>query len=753
MAVEFFVDPYNIERESYDLELKLDLASLREIRVRMNENLASGSIRNLRIRLIHEGLLKRFSDYLGINGVKVTFTPTPRGRVTEKLKAPLPKWITDDVIIETGTLELLDNDQEITLEEIYRAILGFDGDLLSLSTFMTGYHDNFELFSDSLNERTCFNFVYETLKHQIQQEDFRELIDNIHGQAEGRRYIEKLAYASQIEALRQYADNEGLSVALPPMPVSVELLRDTFFYINSLAFPNINGALSKLFEQAMAAAKKTNDSCILERFPIMPVEGFFEGFVGLILSNYSANMEGFVQASLSMIPEDYHADLNKLLLNHSVDNLPIDADIDTTLAWAESYFKVLQEGWVEGASIPDGLETHFSDWYLQNRVRVARSKHDWTRVSASIQQSLKDREVVVVYMVDALSGIHLHDITTMFAEKLPKCHVSSRLCFAPTPTLTEVGKTAVLTGKKPYSLSQNNEKALLAVYSEQGLSEQGLTVHKSWEHRKAVRLNESTELYLYLENRIDECLHDRKQYEEYSAYGRVVDFVVGNIAKHAQEASAAAERWSKKIKFIVTADHGVTKSPNQIKFDADKVKERIVLNADNSDAPEGLYKFDTGYRNLGTCIVPKNRDSFLEVAFSHGGLTPEEVLIPWIEITSNDPKEVPFAQTDMNVSCHTIGEKKWNITLNANLHTDEDLISFRVSPPFSIIGNGNWDSVSGQLLLSMGSTVNHAGLVAVDLNVDFKGKHLITVPLEIDFPKSLVKQDKASSAFDDMLGF
>lgn len=753
MAVEFSVDPYNLERESYDLELKLDLASLREIRVRINENLASGSIRNLRVRLIHEDLLKRFSDYLGIKGVKVTFSPTPRGRITEILKTTLPNWVTDEAIIKSGALDSFTSDEEVTLNDIYRVILGFGEEPLSLSLFMTRYHENFELFSESLNERTCFDFVYQSLKHQIQQEDFRELINDIHNQPEGNRYIEKLAYASQIETLRCYANSGNFSVALPPMPVSIGVLRDVVFYINSMASPSIKVALGRLFEQALAVVKKNNESGILERFPVMPVEDFFEGFVDLILSNYSACMEGFVRDNLRNIPEQYHADLNKLLLNHSVDKLPIDADIDTALDWAGGYLKVLREGWMEGVSVPDGLETHFSDWYLENRVRVSRSKYDWTGVSASIKQSLKNREVVVVYMVDALSGVHLDDITTLLAEKLPKCHVNSRLCFAPTPTLTEVGKTAVLTGKNPYTLSKDNEKAMLHVYSEHGLSEQGLTLHKSWEHRKAGRLHENTELYLYLENRIDDCLHERKQYEGYSAYGRVVDHVIANIAKHASEAFAAAERWSKKIKFIVTADHGVTKSPNQINFDGDKVKERVVLNADGYNASSELYKFDTGYRSLGACIVPKNRSSFQEVAFAHGGLTPEEVLIPWVELTSNDPKEIPFFLNDKTVTCHSIGEKKWNITLNAKQNSDEDFISFRVSPPFSIIGNGNWDVVSGQLHLSLGSTVNHEGLVAVDLNVDFKGKHLTTVPLEVDFPKALVKQDKASSEFDDMLGF
>ncbi|PHJ42779.1 hypothetical protein [Vibrio sp. PID17_43] len=753
MAVEFLVDPYNIDSDSFDLVIQHDLASVREARLRINENLASGSIRNLRIRIVHESLLRRFSDYLGINGVKVTFTPSPRARITEAIKSTLPDWVSEDVIIQSDCLRSLRDIENLSIEDVYRSILGFTSDAVTLSEFMTLYYGKFELYSESLSERTCFNFVYESLKNEVQPDDFRALVNNVLEQTEGKRYIEKLAYASQIEKLRQYTESEGLTVALPPMPVTSEVIRRVYFCLDSKASPSLENALTKLFDQAIILAQKANDNSILERFPLIPVEAFFGGFVERILCNYTSSMEGFVTNSLPLIPQIYHDELNKLLLNHSVDSLSLDADIGSTLTWADNYFKVLRASWVEGASIPQGLETCFSDWYLKNGVRVSRSKNNWTGVSASIQQSFKDREVVVVYMVDALSGIHLNEVSTSLAEKLPQCHLSSCLCFAPTPTLTEVGKTAVLTGKKPYSLSKDNEKAVLDVYEAQGLTEHAFTVHKSWEHRKAARLNENTQLYLYLENRIDDCLHERKQYEDYNAYGRVVDFVVSNIAKHAQEAFVDAKRWSKKIKFIVTADHGLTKSSGQFKYEAQNVKERVVLNVDDVNVPETLYKFDTGYRNLGTCLIPKNRDSFQEVAFSHGGLTPEEVLIPWIELTSNDPHEQPFILTSDEVSCHSIGEKRWNITLSAIKNASEEHVTFKMEAPFSIIGNGNWDSANEQLHLSLHSSVNHEGLVEVAFTVGFKGKHVTTVTLEIDFPKSFVKQDKASSAFDDMLGF
>ncbi|MGL4473558.1 MAG: hypothetical protein ACRCT7_03735 [Shewanella sp.] len=753
MAVEFLVDPYNDERYQFDFFVQHDLASVREARQQINENLASGSSQILRIRIAHESVLSRLSDYLGIEGVKITFTPSPRAQVTEAIKVILPDWVTDEVIIHSDCLRTLRETQELDINDVYRSVLWFTDYTVGLSEFMTLYYENFALYSEALKEPTCFNFIYESLKGEIQQDDLIALIDDVRKHAESKIYIDKLAYASQLEKLRQYAKNEGFNIALPPLPIAPEIIRKAYFFIGSKASPKLENALTKLFEQAIISASELKDSSVLERFPIMPVESFFNNFVEILLSKYTSSMEEFVTSNLPLIPQCYHSDINKLLLNHSVDSLPMDTDIDGTLAWANSYFKVLRDSWVGKASIPQGLETCFSDWYLKNKIRVSRSQNDWTGVSASIQQSLKDREVVVVYMVDALSGLHINEVSTLLAEKLPKCHLNSRFCFAPTPTLTEVGKTAVLTGKKPYTLSKDNEKAMLEVYKSLGITEQTLTVHKSWEHRIAARLNENTQIYLYLENRIDECLHDRKQYEDYNAYGRVVDFVISGLAKHAQEALAAAERWSKKIKFIVTADHGVTKSSGLFEFEGQNVKERVVLNANDVYISDKLYRFDTGYPSLGTCLIPKSRHSFLEVAFAHGGLTPEEVLIPWVELTSDDPKKKPFLLTSDDVSCHSIGDKRWNITLNAIKNVSEENITFKVDPPFSVLGNGNWDCANKQLHLSLHSSVNHEGLVEVVFAVAFKGKHLTTVTRVIDFPNSFVKQSATSSAFDDMLGF
>ncbi|WP_318523252.1 hypothetical protein [Photobacterium leiognathi] len=753
MTIEFIVDPYSICRDSFELVIKHDLASVREARLRINENLTSGCIRNLRIRIVHESLLRLFSDYLGIDGVKVTFTPSPRTQITDVIKCTLPDWVTEDIIIRSDCLRSLQGMENPSINSVYCSILGFSNDVITLSEFMTLYHGNFELYSQSLSDRTCFNFVYDSLKNEILPDDFRTLIDDVLEQPEGKIYIEKLAYASQIEKLRQYIESEGFTVALPPMPVTSEVIRRTCFFLDFKASPSLENALVKVFDQAILSVEKNNDIRVLDSFPLIPVEAFFDTFIDRMLCKYTSSMKDFVTKSLPFIPLIYHEELNKLLLNHSVDSLSLDADIGSTLNWADSYFKVLQASWVEGSSIPQGLETCFSDWYLKNRVRVSRSKNDWTGISSSIQQSLKAREVVVVYMIDALSGLHLNEVSALLAEKLPKCHLNSRFCFAPTPTLTEVGKTAVLTGKKPYSLSKDNEKAMLDVYGPQGLTEDTFIVHKSWEHRKAVRLDESTQLYLYLENRIDDCLHELKQYEDYSAYGRVVDFIVSNIAKHAQETFSAAERWSKKIKFILTADHGLTQSSGMIRYEAQNVKERVVLDVDDVNVSEALYKVDTGYRNLGTCLIPKNRDSFKEVAFSHGGLTPEEVLIPWIELTSEDPKEKPFVLITDKVRCHSIGEKRWNITLNSLKNVSEECLTFKVASPFQVIGKGNWDSVNKELLLSLYSDVNHEGLVEVEFTVAFKEKLVTTFTLDIEFPKSLVKKDKASSAFDDMLGF
>ena len=754
MAIEFVLDPYNIDEVHFDLVVLQDRFSIQDARVRIIENLTSDAINQLRLRFTHESILNLFSDYFGIKGVVVTFTPYPRALVIDVIKENLPDWISDDILINTKILDIIKNNENVSLQGIYKDILGFKYESCTFSNFVTLYYNKFNIFKVALNSSDGVLFVFNFIRNEISLDYFKYFIDELNRQEDGKCYLKNLAFASQIEKIRQYSDLYGYSVALPPMPISSRFASEVCFVLDNQVSPSLSLALFKLFNQVLDVTITENNSEALDDFPLLPVDEFYEKVVDLLANNFISLMTVFIENNLSKFPERYHNRLNNLLICHSIDHLPLDSNIESTLSWVENYFNLLKANWEDNMQIQQGLETEFSDWYLQNEVRVSRSLNNWTSISTSIQQSLKDGEVVVVYMVDALSAVHLDEVAQLITDKLPKCHVNSRYCFAPTPTLTEVGKLAVLTGRKPFSSCKDHEQAVISAYKDFGLNDQTITVHKSWQHRSPARLNENTQLYLYLENRIDEGLHDRKQYEDFSVYKQFVNFTVVNIAKHALDAYLAAKRWSKKIKFIITADHGVTKSSNLIESLLDNKKERLIYDFQGMDVPDSLYKVVTEYPTLGTCLIPKNRDSFHEVAFSHGGLTPEEVVIPWIEVLSNDPKLIPFILKYNNISCHNIGDMRWSISLEAVKNVADNELSFSVESPFSIIGNGsgNWSEDNHELLLSLTSHIEHQGLLEIVLNVKYKKMHFETLYLEVNFPTALIKRDKATSDFDDMLG-
>lgn len=97
---------------------------------------------------------------------------------------------------------------------------------------------------------------------------------------------------------------------------------------------------------------------------------------------------------------------------------------------------------------------------------------------------------MVVTVIDALSALN-QDILLDEVVTIDHLTVIPDTLFAPLPTLTEIGKLAVLTGKPTYSLSNNSETALQQTY------QTPLRIIKSWEDANE-RITEQTNLVVFL---------------------------------------------------------------------------------------------------------------------------------------------------------------------------------------------------------------------------------------------------------------
>lgn len=288
------------------------------------------------------------------------------------------------------------------------------------------------------------------------------------------------------------------------------------------------------------------------------------------------------------------------------------------------------------------LGRQFAKWYLDYYpVALNSKKHISFFKSQSIQSDSNHVTLLIV-----LDGLHLFDAQTIIQTLLNSkgAHslgmLENGLCFAPIPTVTDFAKGALVRGAQPSLIKQ------LAVLGED-VSERETPLERLQSARKG-------ELFIWRIQEPDHTYHLRNKYETLKTD------IQGQLNTIAQKIIDIVENVASSIplQVILTTDHGrflgsSTRSvhtPNgmeahgraawgktDIRFDAkgyivDDENMLVYLSKDRFGLSDdaAVILSDTAFKT--------NDGKQNSELYTHGGLFPEEVIIPWIVFVRDVPR-------------------------------------------------------------------------------------------------------------------
>ncbi len=309
---------------------------------------------------------------------------------------------------------------------------------------------------------------------------------------------------------------------------------------------------------------------------------------------------------------------------------------------------------------------------------------------------------------------------------------------------------AVLTGLETKAQQGATQTEILKNRYQSYLPEkESLKVIKSWAE-SSERLNENTQLVVLFENRLDDRLHDCVSF---SKHRDDIKPIIKQIKRSIESWRKDALQLNKEIFFLITADHGMTVTSELYQGQAlGKVKERVFSGVQSlENQPDFVLIKDYA--------IPKKRWRLSpDALLTHGGLTPEEVMIPFISLTSNIPTPIktPLEIKVTSQKCMNLGDKHWQIDLILSSNSDVNTIQITLASPFK--GKESLDSLRAakkqSLKINFSAEHQQQGLTEIQLHLSYVrsdgGYEENNKSFSIEFPAALLEQNIQSDNFNNM---
>jgi hypothetical protein len=770
MSVLLVFDKYGID-ETPALIVSAD--RLLELRERVRQHLRNSSGDScLRVRMPPE-YRQRFADFIGLNGVECLFVE-PRSEFAKRFGITAPPWLTDNLLVALGlhrTPATPHGPTEWAEDSTGFVLYLFDSRLVQPESWQALCN---ALRNPQLQASGLLHVpeVWQRLAQSAQAFLASSTVAN--------RFMEKIASTpspehalihwgqQQIyERLREFVTRYEIAHALPPRTEPTEFLAA----LPPLALGEdeageLIGDLLHLLEETLHAIEAgQSPTTRLAELLIMDWPRLFAFLQDRIKdARISLASQELVEA-LDKFSSHEARDLAELVRQQLISCPPLSESADTHAVkiWIKSYLEYALRRFLLSQEPDETVSGSFSSWVLQQQARIARSDLDWRRVASIIREQLRRPETrVIVCMVDALSAVHNEQVLEILHQHLSQDELALERNFliAPYPTLTEIGKNAILTGKPAHETNGPIEKRLYQVYQDSLSAPDAVHVIKSWTDRNQL-IPEQTRLLVYLENRIDERLHGCTDYVKFN---NDVEVIIKQLTKELNRWIIQSRKHGLDPVVLITADHGLsyireTESSKSIDSLSGEYGERTIAFPKMPSIREGFAQAEAGDRHY---LIPLQRVRLKgETPLSHGGLTPEELLIPCI-ILRKDCSSIPLGpllQVSLKQQNAVVMKDGWQLELVLKASCPAQNIRLEAQPPFRGQAGPYGPLHKGEttvLTLLLAADFPQEGLTQVDLNVSFvrpdlnNTKEQLYTKLSVNFPASFLEKDVQATAFESM---
>ncbi len=767
MTVRIVVDDLGLYQMT-DAEdvLTPEVNELYSVRERIRYHLASGVGGTLVLRMPSD-IFQRFSDMEGQPGLVVEHV-SPRRTLRDRLGCPPPAWLGQDLARALG-LFADDLPQPVTAGGTTSRVLSLiDPDLLvvdDLNGFVQILSRQRSEFKQLLVVPEVSRWLISRLEHLGLSEAVNELVRLLtNGLKEGYR---ELARSIVRERLDGFMARHGLipDFALPPrvcLPVLVRQFEPLPIDEQDAGpYPDYLQQLLSLAERRTHGGEMPVEALadfVMQDWPV-----FFDQFQTLFEQNPKIANEPLVEAlnNLESIPAGELAKrMREYLDNAQCAPLTSEASVKEVLLWSERYFRYAIGAFERGEEPDEQVSVSFAQWVTAEHNRIIQSEYDWRVVARTVDQELEAGKVVILCVVDALGAIHNDLIEIALHEKLDQMVLSPiKSLFAPLPTITEVGKIAVLTGQDARNQAADYERVLRDRYSAYLTEPAAFQFVRNWKDFRQA-LHRETRLLVCLDNRVDDDLHQCTDFRHHRERVRsVAEQLVQLISQWLMDAA----RFGHQATILITADHGATKVSRQVPAVADTtpMERRILFTPREPTAyPDGFY-FEQTERTGGGYLIPHARVAYGATEnMLHGGLTPEEVLIPFVRITRERGQVTTALRLQAREDrCHPV-TNGWHVTLCIENAVNEAFFNLRilVMSPFSgehpVIDRLGPYEDRNEIIFRITAEFEQTGKTTVPFELRYQP--IIDAPferlifnLDLDFGTHLIERNQATREFDD----
>lgn len=333
---------------------------------------------------------------------------------------------------------------------------------------------------------------------------------------------------------------------------------------------------------------------------------------------------------------------------------PEPAEVDAATADASVWTRWFQEQYLsfrswqvarqEASATVETSVGAFSDWYCREFIHV-HADPNLSVVQAITQwrQSILDDSISLLLLVDNLPWSFWPAFEKALADAgLHRHECQSR--FAPLPSLTSVSKPAIVSGR--WDVSGSDYRKMLETRSAEEWSSRPIQYLSGV--NQLVAQKDFSALSVFLLNYLagDEALHTDAAAEG-TTHADKLALLFHSLGHAVGDFARRASQQGRKFGLYVLTDHGSTSVlPSETRsidaqltkrlFPNEKYRSATMTSAEAATIPDNVWEL--GFRFVNPChagdvvhFVPRGHNtvaSLTKRAFSHGGATPEEVIVP-----------------------------------------------------------------------------------------------------------------------------